>query len=223
MRFVRWVRARHRQWTLVLAETSANATFIARLSFGQKMANRLFFALWPDHQTRADLHTAAKGVLMKYPPGGRPSAARNLHLTLLFLGNEVSAEHEAAARRAAAAVRHAPFSFSLNIASSFRESSAWWIGSRDAAVELAELRRQLRDRVHGAGVGYDQKRFAPHVTFLGTAPQTLPPTQIKPIEWQVSEFVLVRSLFGAAPAAYEVIDRWPLLAPEAAAEQFQLL
>lgn len=187
------------------------------------MTNRLFFALWPDEQTRADLHTAAKGVLVKYPPGGRPTAARNLHLTLLFLGNDVPPAQEAAARRAAALVRQAPFSFGLNIASSFRESTAWWIGSRDASIELSELRQQLKDRIGGARVGHDPKRFVPHVSFLGTAPQNLPPTQIKPIEWKVSDFALVRSTLGSAHSVYEVLERWPLRAPEAAAEQFRLL
>lgn len=185
--------------------------------------NRLFFALWPNDATRAALHTAAKNVLMKYPPGGRPSPARNLHLTLLFLGNDVPAEQEAAARKAAAAVRHAPFSHTLNIASSFRESSDWWLGSRDASIELAELRRQLRERVNSARVGHDPKRVTPHVSFMRSAPQNLPPTQIKPIEWKVEDFVLARSILGGSAAAYEVIERWPLQAPEAAAEQFSLL
>jgi 2'-5' RNA ligase len=82
-----------------------------------------------------------------------------------FLG-DVAAEQEVRYRRAASLVRLAPFSFQLNIASSFRETDAWWLGSRDASIELAELRQQLRNNFFGARVGADAKRYVPHVTFL---------------------------------------------------------
>ena len=187
------------------------------------MVNRLFFALWPDDRTRADLHTAAKSVLMKHPPGGRPIEARNLHLTLRFLGNDNTPAEEAAIRQAAALVRQAPFSFQLDVASSFKEKSAWWLGSREPSRDLAELQQQIKNRRFGAKVGHDAKRFVPHVTILHTAPRLLPPSQIKPIEWLVSDFVLVRSTLGTAHPLYEVLERWPLVAPEKAAEQLSLI
>ncbi len=45
---------------------------------------RLFFALWPSEEVRAGLAEVMASLDVR---GGKPVAAENLHITLLFLGS----------------------------------------------------------------------------------------------------------------------------------------
>src|SRR5690606_40404955 len=45
---------------------------------------RVFFALWPDDATRGAIERACRQAVRR--SGGRPTAKRNLHLTVAFLG-----------------------------------------------------------------------------------------------------------------------------------------
>ena len=51
---------------------------------------RLFFALWPDDQTRAVVFGATRSIVEH--SGGRATPAENLHVTLAFLGDVGDAE-----------------------------------------------------------------------------------------------------------------------------------
>lgn len=186
------------------------------------MANQLFFSLLPDEETRAALCAQTKTVLVRYPPGGRPITPESLHLTLVFLGDDLKPDQEAAARAAASGVQLAPFEFSLNVAYSSKGANAWCIGSRENSTELAELRRQLKERITAARVITDAKRFSPHLTVLRNAPHILPPTRIKPIAWSASYFALIRSVSSEGSSTYEVVDRWELSKPDPEMEQIQL-
>ena len=55
---------------------------------------RLFFALWPTDAVRAELAAAAPS----YSCLGRAIAARNLHITLVFLGSVAQARRMVARR-----------------------------------------------------------------------------------------------------------------------------
>src|SRR5690606_12351292 len=45
---------------------------------------RVFFALWPDDATRGAIERACRQAVRR--SGGRPTAKRNLHVTVAFLG-----------------------------------------------------------------------------------------------------------------------------------------
>ncbi|MEQ1440174.1 RNA 2',3'-cyclic phosphodiesterase [Fontimonas sp. SYSU GA230001] len=173
--------------------------------------NRLFFALWPDDAVRAAIAEAARKLRMRMQPGGYLARPERYHLTLLFLGDAVPARDEAAAIAAAAQVRVAPFTLQLDHAGSFRNRHIpWWLGSHAPPAQLHELHDRLREVLRQADVSIDRMRFVPHLTILREARQPLPPTAIAPVEWPVTEFVLVRSRLDLNPVEYEVIGRWPL-------------
>lgn len=180
--------------------------------------NRLFFALWPDAAVRAACLDAQRDLKLRNSiTGGKWTAVERLHLTLLFLGSAITAEQEAAVLAVAARVQSPPFTVNLDHAGCFRKKSPpWWLGTRNVPAELTALLVQLNAGLLEARVSPDRERFAAHVTILRDAPRTLPETAIKPIAWDVRDFVLVRSHLERQPAEYEVVGRWPLVATTAA-------
>ncbi|HUP93069.1 MAG TPA: RNA 2',3'-cyclic phosphodiesterase [Solimonas sp.] len=187
--------------------------------------NRLFFALWPDAAVEAAALEAARELRVRMQPGGHLTRPGMLHVTLSFLGNTVSAEQEAAAQQCAARVRAEPFTLALEQAGSFRGAKfPWWLGPREAPPALLALHHQLHELLLRARVAPEREKFAPHLTVLRDAAMFLPPTPIRPIEWQVREFVLMRSRMDLQPAVYEELGRWPLIADAAgrAADQLGL-
>ncbi|MFT4047117.1 MAG: RNA 2',3'-cyclic phosphodiesterase [Solimonas sp.] len=174
--------------------------------------NRLFFALWPGEAVRAACHAAARQLNLRLPSGGYLGAPERYHITLLFLGDHVPKPQEAAALRAAALVRAAPFTLTLDYASSFRNREIpWWLGARAEPQALSDFYGRLRDAVVQAGVSLERMRFVPHLTIVRNAKIALPPTPVEPIRWDVAEFALIRSRLDHKPVSYEVLGRWPLL------------
>lgn len=186
--------------------------------------NRLFFALWPDDAVRTACAQAARGINLREQPGGYLFSPDKYHVTLLFLGDFVPADKQAAALRAAESLRSAPFDLRLDYAGSFRHNSKipYWLGAREVPEALPVLHRTLRDTMKAAGVVPERMSFTPHLTILRDAQRPLPDTRIQPIDWPVREFVLIRSRLDRRPADYELLGRWPLLEGPAPAEQMAL-
>ena len=62
------------------------------------------------------------------------------------------------------------------------------------------------------GSGHKGTRsFVPHVTLLRDKRRLLPSMPIEPVEWTVTEFVLVHSLLGKT--THRVLARFPLISP----------
>jgi 2'-5' RNA ligase len=77
----------------------------------------------------------------------------------------------------------------------------------DGVVGLELLHEKLK-----AVLGIKRtSRFVPHVTLLRDKRRLLPSMLIEPIEWTVSEFVLVHSLLGKT--THRVLARFPLVSP----------
>jgi 2'-5' RNA ligase len=175
--------------------------------------NRLFFALWPADGVRDTCAQAARQLKARLQPGGYLIRPERFHVTLLFLGDAVPPQQEAAAVQAASLLRLAPFTMQLDQAGSFRNRSIpWWLAPRMVPAEAQTLHEALREHMRGAGVAYDRMRFAPHLTILRDAQRSLAPTPISPIEWPVAGFVLIRSRLQAQPVEYEIVGRWKLQA-----------
>ncbi|HET8883379.1 MAG TPA: RNA 2',3'-cyclic phosphodiesterase [Solimonas sp.] len=173
--------------------------------------NRLFFALWPGEAVRKACSDATRELKVKLQPSGYLSAPERYHMTMLFLGDRVSAAHEASAVQAARLVRMAPFTLTLDHAGSFRNTRnvPWWLGPRRTPPQLSLLHDRLRDAMLRTDTPIERMRFSPHLTVL-RADRPLPPTPIAPVEWPIDEFVLIRSRLDLQPIAYEIVGRWPL-------------
>ncbi len=150
---------------------------------------RVFFALWPDEPARRRL--AGLADAMHGECGGRVMQPRNLHMTLVFVGNATQGDVERMTA-AARSVRMQPITLRIDRCQYWRHNKILWAGG-EAPSGLQQLSEALRAALDGAAVRYDHKAFVPHITLLrhARAPQSFP--AIEPIEWTAREFVLLVS------------------------------
>jgi len=173
------------------------------------IASRLFLALMPPDPVRDACEKAARDLVIKMVPGGRAVPPAKYHLTLIFLGHQLTADQQFAALEAAGQVAADPFDIRLDHAACFPDAHAWWLGQRKMPDGLMPLRAALLDGVHAAGINPERLRFNPHVT-VHRSGRKLPPTQIAPIDWRVTDFAMIRSSLLPEMSVYEEIGRWSL-------------
>jgi 2'-5' RNA ligase len=174
------------------------------------MSHRLFFALWPDEAIRARIDSTAAAIEREHAPGGRRLRRDRLHLTVRFLGDFAPLPPGllGAACDAASRIESAAFALTLDQAGSFRGSRVWWLGSHDTPPGLIALWEALGQALAGAGVPVKaHPQFTPHVTIQRNVRKSLLPVPVTPVEWPVSEFVLIDSQAGSG---YVQLGRWPL-------------
>jgi 2'-5' RNA ligase len=180
--------------------------------------DRLFFALWPDEDMRAQLGTAATHLRQKLRPEGQWVGPHRYHLMLHFLGDYEKLPDALAQRamEAATSVRSLRFDLPIEQAGSFRNRSIpWWLGPSQPSAPLRQLWRALRDALQAHSVPYDTKlRLSPHVTVLRDATQVLAPTPVPLVNWPVDSFALIHSHVGT-DSQYRVLGTWPLSADSA--------
>jgi len=118
---------------------------------------RLFLAIRLSDAMGASVADAVKS-LKKQGVTGRFVPVENLHLTLAFLGE---VEDPAPVTAAMEKLRFSPFPLELTGLGTFRD--LLWVGLR-GSDDLDRLVRDLRKALDEAGVGYDRKKFVPHIT-----------------------------------------------------------
>jgi 2'-5' RNA ligase len=171
------------------------------------MSDRWFLALWPDAPARAALAAGAAGLI---PPGARAADPRDLHLTLVFLG-QLSTEALGAAVQAAGSVRAGPLVLRIDRAGYFPRARVLWCGPAEPRSELLGLHGQLSRALADRGIAIESRPYRPHITLarkVGRAPRQ---DWYPPVEWISGELVLARGLEGRVPR-YEQWRRWPLVA-----------
>jgi 2'-5' RNA ligase len=124
---------------------------------------RCFIAAWPTDDTQAALHRLT--IELKERVGqGRAMQARNLHLTLAFIGELVPAN----AINVAHACRELSgdaFEWVIDTVGSFARARVVWAGG-PVDQRLASSVARARDRLDVLGIAYDRRPFVPHVTLL---------------------------------------------------------
>ena len=177
------------------------------------MADSLFFALWPNQDTRVRIAGAADQLFQRFHPGGRRFDPRLYHLTLHYLGAHVPESIIRTAQDAAAEVSASRFTLTLDQAGGFGQlkSIPWWLGPRETPAELRQLWRGLRDALRGRSIiPQAHSSLKPHVTVTYNANQILASTPVDAVRWEVDRFVLLHGAQVNGEATYEVIGTWPL-------------
>jgi 2'-5' RNA ligase len=171
------------------------------------MLDRWFFALWPDAAARAALAAGAAGLIA---PGARATHPRDLHLTLVFLGQLIPEALEAAVQ-AADSLRAAPVALRIDQAGRFPHARVFWCGPADPSSGLLGLYRQLCQALADRGVPIESRPYRPHITLARKASRGPRQDWNAPVEWIAHELILARGLEGRVPR-YEQWRRWPLVA-----------
>lgn len=167
------------------------------------MTGRLFLALWPDRATREALQAWQATIAS---PTARLTPARDLHLTLHFLG--VLDDARLPDVQAAADVASPPVTVLLSSLETWKQGLRVAL-AHDVPPALAGLHAAIGAGLRARGLPLDARPYRPHVTLarragpgLAGEPATGPPA---PITWSSAGHVLA---MRDGPH-YRVLQRWP--------------
>ena len=174
---------------------------------------RLFAGIAIDPVLAAGLEPLATGI-----PGARWVAARNLHITLRFIG-EVEDGLAEDVHLSLATIACPGFALTLETLGTFghRRPHTLWLGvAREPALE--RLQAKVEAAVVRAGSAPEPRKFTPHVTLArlgGEATARIPdfiagnsPFRAGPMA--VAHFTLFRSHLSHNGAEYEAVAEYPL-------------
>lgn len=177
---------------------------------------RLFFAVWPEPHTLDVL--AENAWLMGECSHGKPVPRSNLHMTLLFLG-EQPRERVADIINAANRVKAHGFQVVCDKLRYMHDQHLIWTGVSAPDPALGRLRDSLVQEMDRAEVSFDRKRFKPHITLVRKALEAPKSIDFHPCRWTVERFSLVVSNLGPEGPRYHTLRDWALLPPKPAASE----
>jgi 2'-5' RNA ligase len=163
---------------------------------------RLFFALWPDEGLRAAIVERRErlGALSR-----RRVPDHNLHLTLLFLGDQ-PADRLGDIEAAADGLSASPGELVLDRFGWFAGARVVWLGGEPPRF-LNVLSSRLYSRISALGLSVDARPFRPHVTlFRKVSPRPELP-EVAPLRWPVRDFALIESISNCP---YQVLRTYSL-------------
>jgi 2'-5' RNA ligase len=166
---------------------------------------RVFFALWPDDATRNAIERASRRAVRL--SGGRPTAKRNLHITVAFLG----AVDDDALERAAGVppIEVGPIDLELDMLGFFPTPRVLWLGPRHVPPALTALEQSLWAGLEQAGFEREPRIYRPHLTLARRA-RAVDGETITPVRWRLDTLTLVESVPMQRNVHYEPLRQWPL-------------
>jgi 2'-5' RNA ligase len=171
------------------------------------LAERWFFALWPDDAVRETLAARVPEIL---PVGARSTHPSDLHLTLAFLG-PLAPDVLGCAERAADRILAAGFDLDLDRVGHFARARVLWCAPASPPEPLPALVSNLREQLSTCGIPADPRPYRPHITLARKVAAPPPVSEWSmPIRWSVRELVLAAGYGGPGPR-YRVRRRWALI------------
>lgn len=164
---------------------------------------RLFFALWPDDESRLALsevfsssaYAKADGQLFNF---------MNLHLTLHFLGN-ISADKYSCVLEAAKDVKFNEFNLSLDQFGVFEKAKILWLGMSDVPAGLTQLHYSLGQALSACDYKSEDRVFTPHVTLMRKIKPLIIEEQPQRVSWSVNKFALLESVTVKGSVLYKPV------------------
>jgi 2'-5' RNA ligase len=169
--------------------------------------SRLFFALWPDDETRQALARLSQTIGTTDFKRMQP---HNLHVTLVFLGS-VDKNIELSLKQSAASITAQSFELIFDCLSYWSKPKILCLTCRqpvpDAAMMLVNA---LATVALNCALQVDTRPYTPHITLARHA-RHLPNVKIEPIVWRAGSFCLVESCSEPNGVNYKVLQQWPLI------------
>ena len=166
------------------------------------MPRRLFVALWPDAKVRRELT-----ILQARPEireaGGRRVPAKNIHMTLQFLGDVDASQQEALEARLAEFVFE-PVTLILDRMGYWPGPGILWLGPRKMPRALSGTVQRLSNQLRVLGYRVDRRSFKAHVT-LARGARAAKHFAFSPVTWYAQTMVLAASERLPEGARYTVI------------------
>lgn len=168
---------------------------------------RLFFALWPDHDLRRSLAQIAEHAVQGR---GRLIPVQDIHLTLAFLG-ALDAARCACMESAAESVSVPAFELELVRLGHWPTPRVVWSAAKAIPEALDALVSALRRGMAGCGLKPESRGFKAHLTL---ARKVRLPGEFSlshdPLRWRVADFHLVASQTLPTGAHYHILRSWLL-------------
>ena len=176
------------------------------------VVERLFIAVPLTEQARARISAALPSL------PGRVVPAQNWHFTLRFLGDTSARARDALVGTLRTTRLGSMFSIRFDGLGAFprvRRARIIWLGVTDGAQQLITLAETIESAARRSGFAAEKRPFKPHLTLTRVEPpravtDVLASQPPMGITMPVTETALVRSLLGAGPAKYELVERFLL-------------
>ena len=168
---------------------------------------RVFYALWPGPSANSALTEAARQLHRVV--GGRPTRDDSIHLTLAFVG-DVDGVRLAELLAPPPGLTVPRFCLTFDRWGCWPRNGIAWMAPSVVPEPLRELAGEMEAWLRDSGFEMDGRPFVPHATLVRKAKCAPLPDLAPRLEWQVDEFVLVRSTLAPEGSRYEIIGRWPL-------------
>jgi RNA 2',3'-cyclic 3'-phosphodiesterase len=173
---------------------------------------RVFFALWPDVDTRALIANVA--ATLRLACDARPVPRENYHVTLAFVG-KVSISQLAVLQQIGRGQRASGCTIRFDAFDYWPEPQVVVAAAREPPSALITLWTRLRQDIALHPVALNPGRpHAPlrtHVTLARKVAQAPVLQAMSPFYWSARSFSLVGSDTSGAHSVYTVVDTWPLL------------
>jgi 2'-5' RNA ligase len=166
---------------------------------------RLFFALWPDDEVRAQITVDAERTIEG--AGTQAVAPINFHITLAFLGS-VSASSLPDIVAAVRNVRFLPCEITLDHTGYWPRSRVAWLAPSNHPLVLGALVDDLWNKLAGLGFHMEARQYRPHVSLCRDVSGGLAMRLKTPVIWPVSSFVLAESNPSAEGPVYTVLEHF---------------
>jgi 2'-5' RNA ligase len=171
--------------------------------------SRLFFALWPDDETRQKLAHLSQFIKAERFKWVQP---HNLHVTLVFLG-QTDEDVELSVKQSVPSISAQPFELTFDCLSYWSRPKILCLTCRQPVPEAASmLAFALETVAANCGLQTDTRPYMPHITLARHA-RYLPEVNIEPIIWRAEAFCLIESCSKPDGVFYKVIQQWPLIKP----------
>jgi len=168
---------------------------------------RLFFAVLPDEAARARLEPIALDTAGTC--GGRASAPRTLHLTLVFVGSVTDAQ-AVAAREAGDAIAWPRCAVALDTLGWFARAKVAWASPSRIDPALADAQAGLVAALARRGVPTEARPWRPHVTLARDCKRGADGAIAPPVAWTIDRVVLIGSELEANGPRYRELADWPV-------------
>ena len=175
----------------------------------------MFLAVALEDDTRHAIATHLEDQLDGLRLPGRPVPPENWHLTLRFLGATSAQQRDRVLAYLDDHLAVEPFRISFTDLGAFpRETraSVLWMGTAGAVEQLAATAAICEAAVVAAGFEPEGRPFHAHLTLS----RIRPPQDVRPlvdqvgpagVKLDVNAVTLYRSVLGAGPVRYEVVDQ----------------
>lgn len=167
---------------------------------------RLFVALWPDPQLRADIRAAAAPLIAGVP--GRHVPESNWHATLVFIGSWPVARRDAL-ETALSRVPVQAVEFDLEFLSLWPKPRAIVLEAGRAPPPLIHLVMRISEAVEVFGWQRPMRAYRPHVTLVRNAASIEARRLDAPLRFRANSFSLVSSEPGENGVVYRPLRTWP--------------